>query len=387
MQALKHRRKDHPTPFRRSLSYDTSFDAFDIADVANSSVFRFTDALSSEDESPSLTKPLRKKEISTTKTEEPVKPDPDSGVSSRRKHRDLGPTLRFIPKESLLDSTITGSSFRGFVNLMIMMLVLSNLRLVIMNIQKYGFLIDFPSVYIGFMGDPYSWPSVSAFSIMVLLWIPALYIQVAREKKGISEKMCSWMMFAVIFLELLVPTFFIVFARPNPAPSIINMMISTCFVLKLVSYAVVNWEKRTNDRSEKARTSSRRRVRYPDNLNLRDIFYFAIAPCLVYDLNFPRERHFRLGFFMKCLLKFVLLSAVVIAIVEQYILPIIKGAMRPMERNDQWSFLERLLLLSIPNLVVWILGFYVFFHLWLNMFAELLGFADRRLVVFLSLTW
>lgn len=113
-----------------------------------------------------------------------------------------------------------------------------------------------------------------------------------------------------------------------------------------------------------------------------DILYFAIAPCLVYDLNFPRNGHFRLGFFVKCFVKFVLLSAVVIGIVEQYILPIIKGAMTPMEQNDQWSFLERLLLLSIPNLIVWILGFYVFFHVWLNMFAELLAFADRRLVVF-----
>jgi hypothetical protein len=122
-QVLQRRRKDHPVPFRRSLSYDTSFDPFDIADVANSSVFRFTDALSSEDDSPSFATPIRRKEIKSTKREEPLKSDSEAKLSGRRKHKDLGPTLRFISKESLLDSTITGSSFRGFVNLMIMMLV------------------------------------------------------------------------------------------------------------------------------------------------------------------------------------------------------------------------------------------------------------------------
>lgn len=29
-------------------------------------------------------------------------------------------------------------------------------------------------------------------------------------------------------------------------------------------------------------------VRYPDNLNLKDLFYFLLAPTLCYELNFPR---------------------------------------------------------------------------------------------------
>lgn len=31
-----------------------------------------------------------------------------------------------------------------------------------------------------------------------------------------------------------------------------------------------------------------RLVKYPDNLNLKDLFYFLLAPTLCYELNFPR---------------------------------------------------------------------------------------------------
>ena len=34
-------------------------------------------------------------------------------------------------------------------------------------------------------------------------------------------------------------------------------------------------------------------VQYPDNLNLRDIYYFWLAPTLCYELNFPKMERTR----------------------------------------------------------------------------------------------
>jgi diacylglycerol O-acyltransferase-1 len=34
-------------------------------------------------------------------------------------------------------------------------------------------------------------------------------------------------------------------------------------------------------------------VHYPDNLNLKDIFYYMLAPTLCYELNFPRTNRIR----------------------------------------------------------------------------------------------
>ena len=38
---------------------------------------------------------------------------------------------------------------------------------------------------------------------------------------------------------------------------------------------------------------------------------------------------------------------------------------------------ERILKLSLSSLFIWLLGFYAMFHCWLNILAEVLGFADR----------
>ena len=39
---------------------------------------------------------------------------------------------------------------------------------------------------------------------------------------------------------------------------------------------------------------------------------------------------------------------------------------------------HRLMRLSIPNTIMWVTGFYNFFHLWLNILSELMRFADRK---------
>ena len=48
-----------------------------------------------------------------------------------------------------------------------------------------------------------------------------------------------------------------------------------------------------------------------------------------------------------------------------------------MDRGDYLDILERLLKLSIPNTYIWLFGFYWYFHLWLNLCAELTRFGDR----------
>lgn len=40
--------------------------------------------------------------------------------------------------------------------------------------------------------------------------------------------------------------------------------------------------------------------------------------------------------------------------------------------------LERILKLSVPSIIIWLLMFYVIFHSYLNLWAELLRFGDRQ---------
>lgn len=64
-------------------------------------------------------------------------------------------------------------------------------------------------------------------------------------------------------------------------------------------------------------------------------------------------------------------------IIEQYINPIVRNSQHPLKGNLLYA-IERVLKLSVPNLYVWLCMFYCFFHLWLNILAELLRFGDRE---------
>jgi diacylglycerol O-acyltransferase-1 len=124
-----------------------------------------------------------------------------------------------------------------------------------------------------------------------------------------------------------------------------------------------------------------------------DIAYFTFAPTLCYQVEYPRTPKIRKLFLLRrigeavsTLFAYVILivnvqlffSLLILAIVEQYIIPLVRSSVEPVTSPaDLIRLTERLLKLSIPNLYVWLLGFYVFFHLVLNILAELLQFGDR----------
>ena len=64
--------------------------------------------------------------------------------------------------------------------------------------------------------------------------------------------------------------------------------------------------------------------------------------------------------------------------VQQYIMPLVKNAMEPMDNGDTVRTIERVLKLTVPNILVWLLGFYFFFHLYLNILSEILQYGNRE---------
>eukprot|EP01094_Clydonella_sp_ATCC50884_P024307 TRINITY_DN6059_c0_g1_i2.p1 TRINITY_DN6059_c0_g1~~TRINITY_DN6059_c0_g1_i2.p1 ORF type:complete len:459 (+),score=174.76 TRINITY_DN6059_c0_g1_i2:170-1378(+) len=120
-------------------------------------------------------------------------------------------------------------------------------------------------------------------------------------------------------------------------------------------------------------------LRYPENLTVRNMYHFMMLPTLVYQLSYPRtDRPIRWGFLARRIGELVFFTSLIIVLVDQYIQPTLANALPPMKTNDMVGVVERLLKLAVPNLYVWLLGFYCFFHLWLNILAEVFHFADRR---------
>ncbi|KAH9935072.1 MBOAT-domain-containing protein [Amylocystis lapponica] len=112
------------------------------------------------------------------------------------------------------------------------------------------------------------------------------------------------------------------------------------------------------------------RVRYPENISLRNFAVYQLIPTLVYELEYPRtERISPLYVFEKTVATFGTF-ALLYTVVESFILPLTPTP-------DQ-SFLRSLLDLSLPFMISYLLLFYIIFECICNGFAELSYFADRR---------
>jgi len=119
-------------------------------------------------------------------------------------------------------------------------------------------------------------------------------------------------------------------------------------------------------------------IQYPENLTLRNLGYFLAAPTLCYELSYPRFRRIRRRWLLRRLAELAIVATAAAIIVRQYIEPAVHNSMGPLRQLDFPRLLERVLKLAIPNLYAWIAIFYLTFHLWLNILAELTRFGDRE---------
>lgn len=88
-------------------------------------------------------------------------------------------------------------------------------------------------------------------------------------------------------------------------------------------------------------------VQYPDNLNLKDLLYFIVAPTLCYELNFPRTSRIRKRFLIKRILEVALGTQIMLVVIQQYMVPSIKNSLIPFSNMDVARAAERLLKLAV----------------------------------------
>ncbi|KAK3086905.1 hypothetical protein FSP39_025261 [Pinctada imbricata] len=250
--------------------------------------------------------------------------------------------------DSLFSSASGFTNYRGLLNLCILLLVLSNTRLVIENILKYGILVDPIQVLHIFLSQPYSWPNACLVLLLNLYILAAYYTEVLLSKEYLTERAGLFLNTLNLTLCLLVPAVTILYLHPNPNPNLANGNVESYF------------------------------VNYPDNLTYSDIYYFMFTPTLCYELNFPRTIRIRKRFLLKRVLEMLILSQLMISLIQQWILPTINNAMQPLIDLEFSRMVERMLKLAIPNHLIWLIFFYWFFHSVLNIVAELLRFGDRE---------
>uniref|UniRef100_A0A669ERW1 O-acyltransferase n=1 Tax=Oreochromis niloticus TaxID=8128 RepID=A0A669ERW1_ORENI len=265
-------------------------------------------------------------------------------------------------QESLLSSASGYSNYRGILNWCVVMLVLSNARLFLENIIKYGILVDPIQVVSLFLKDPYSWPA----ACLIIGMEPLFYWMILH-------------LFNLTSLLIFPSASILTVTSITPVGGVLSLGTYTVLFLKLYSYMDSNkWCREIRHAKAKRMTRSyscpivaqsngsaiNTNVSYPGNLTHRDMYYFIFAPTLCYQLNFPRSPRIRKRFLIRRLFEMVRGN-------DQKHCPKIL-------EMDFSRMVERLLKLAVPNHLIWLIFFYWFFHSSLNFVAELLQFGDRE---------
>uniref|UniRef100_A0A3P9P7Y9 O-acyltransferase n=1 Tax=Poecilia reticulata TaxID=8081 RepID=A0A3P9P7Y9_POERE len=259
-----------------------------------------------------------------------------------------------VLQESLLSSASGYSNYRGILNWCVVMLVLSNARLFLENIIKYGILVDPIQVVSLFLKDPYSWP---AACLIIGMKPPILHI------------------FNLIFMLTFSSATVLSVTSMTPVGGVFSLGIYTVLFLKLYSYQDANrWcreirqaKAKSPDVQQSNGSAVHSLVSYPGNLTHRDMYYFVFAPTLCYQLNFPRSPRIRKRFLIRRLFEMVRRRLQHYKL-QQWMVPTIQNSMKPF----------RVCTLFVPNHLIWLIFFYWFFHSSMNFVAELLQFGDRE---------
>uniref|UniRef100_A0A8B9LDK0 O-acyltransferase n=1 Tax=Astyanax mexicanus TaxID=7994 RepID=A0A8B9LDK0_ASTMX len=287
-------------------------------------------------------------------------------------------------QESMLSSASSFKNYRGILNWCVVMLVLSNARLVLENLLRYGILVDPIQVVSLFLKDPYSWPAACLIIVSNVFILAALYTERKLAMGYFSERFGLLVHIINLSVVLCFPVVIVLMVPSvTPVGGAIALGVYTILFLKLYSYKDVNrW---CRERMQvKARspsppsTEGAVHVSYPGNLSLKDLFYFVFAPTLCYELNFPRSPSVRMSFLLRRLFEMLILTQLLVGLTQQWMVPIIQSSMKPLQEMDYSRMMERLLRLAVPNHLLWLIFFYSFFHSSMNFMAELLRFGDRE---------
>ncbi|KAI9762193.1 MAG: hypothetical protein M4579_000516 [Chaenotheca gracillima] len=311
------------------------------------------------------------------------------------------------PRTSCLshDSQIA-PSFLGFRNLMVIVLIVSNLRLMIENFMKYGVLIcirchDYrrQDVLLGLF--LYSLVPCHLFVAYVIELAAAQQAKgaIGRQKRdegpenkavkrreGLRDARSTWRLIAFAHginatLCLCVTTGVVYWYIHHPLIGTLCELHAVMVWLKNISYALTNRDLRhsyLDPAKSPPLPSIYASQPYPQNITIRNLSYFWWAPTLVYQPVYPRSPRIRWGFVVKRGAEVAVLSTFIWVASAQYAAPVLRNSLAKMQTLDFTSILERLMKLSTISLVIWLAGFFAFFQSALNGLAEIMRFADRE---------
>lgn len=229
----------------------------------------------------------------TSKSKDADKIENKGYAPSRPMHREVG--------VSYLSSEAQKQNYRGFFNLAMIILIVSNFRILLNSVRKHGFVLSKFRAYSDYSFATWDqFPLLSGALMLQGFLILGFSIEWLLAKKKLGEKigmiahqLNSHMCFAGSIY--LVWEFI-----EEPKVGIFFLMHGAITWMKLLSYSHANQDYRlsSNNKEWEAQQASLAiidnldledcDIKYPKNVTLGNIYYFWLAPTLTYQIAFPK---------------------------------------------------------------------------------------------------
>lgn len=317
----------------------------------------------------------------------------DSAKSNSMRTSDYPPSkpMHRAAEPSYLSDEAPMQNYRGLLNLALIILVISNFRILLSTMQEYGFVLTHGIV--GNVEDA-SWadidyPLVLGLVLLNVFVISAFGIEYMLSSKVLPNAMGMTMHVINTNASLFVPMWLVWFEIESPLNGSILIMCATILWMKLISYVHANNDYRHYpERSNQTSTSfiqnideSSKELCYPDNISLSNIFYFWFAPTLTYQIVFPRLPRRNIPRIMTLTVRLFLSFVLMVFLIAQIIVPNLKKMITELEEGEKMFsihiFADYLMKLGMASTYIWLLVFYGYFHVFFNLLAEILKFGDR----------
>ena len=187
--------------------------------------------------------------------------------------------------------------------------------------------------------------------------------------------------------SLVVPSMIVWTEIDNPLLGSTLLFVTLITWMKLVSYMRANEDYRLSPPEFSSLSlvqnldAEDEDKKYPQNVTLFNLLYFWCAPTLTYQLAFPKYPVRRWWQVASLCIRIIFVGSLVTFLTAQVIMPLLEGLVGELEATGGTYTVPILakywLKLSIASTYVWLLVFYLYFHLFLNLLAELLRFGDR----------
>ena len=242
-----------------------------------------------------------------------------------------------------------------------------------------------PIAWFYFLIDPTVIPSLLILLSLNILILISFLIERFLLVHGLNEIFCECLVVINLFSLIAIPPYYVYKLNCHPIASSVALAYVSVLFLKLISYHMVNyWLRRDfrikyrynggsyyryikrqrsfssnqlnlTDLNKLAKTSlsgdliveEHQLISFPDNLNLKNLYYFVAVPTLCYELNFPRSQRIRKRFLLRRFIEMTVLIQLNLALIQQWIIPTIYNSLTPLKEMNYPRMFERLLKIAV----------------------------------------